>query len=160
MKPADLLELDTLIGVHGWELQYATDNVYGLVTGGSLTLKCQLNPLTISRRSPKYYHFDLHINGGPATDFLVDLDEELQYFDPCSDRDTLFCTPCKLTKLFGHVTVLLLELVDESTATYRRFGIATAIEPEAISAIANPGDAIRSVPAIRCENGMQVIRLI
>ena len=93
----------------------------------------------------------------------MELDEELQHFDPLSyaaGENTLFCTPCEVSGLLGHVGVLLLELLDRDMAIYRRFGTATAIEPEAVEIIRYPGPADRTLPIVSEEDGVHVIRLI
>ena len=165
------LDKGLLIDVLDVSLDFATDDVTGLVKGGYLLLQCQVQTLSFRRNTSVDGNDIMSVNGIDVAERGGDhehslghldkiaLDEDDSYFDPAvADQATLFCVPALVYD--GVVLILLsLQTVDAPVGTYRRVGIAN-LPNLCRSVLRRPFDHDVDIPAVAMENGKHIIRLI
>ena len=171
VRPGSPSEQELLIEVIDVEIQYATKDRTGLVSGGSILLRCQLQKIEVIRNPAYTKNYILKVNGiearaeegkewdriGP----LIRLDEHESFFDPAlADQNTLYCVPAHIWGDKEWLSVLLLQLDDSEQGTYRRFGLAQSNQAHDIEVIRRRPIGQVPLPAVSGKDGMQVIRLI
>lgn len=155
------------------DIEYATEDISGLVKSGSLVLECQLQKLSleesphtaVDRRIYATFVNGLQVcqDDGPEWERIgpvILLDEEREAFDPTTSA-ALYCVPARiLEEEKPLLTVLLLELVDTQNAIYRRIGIANSMKHVEIEIMLKEVDEAASFPALSYAEGRHCIRLI
>ena len=111
------------------DLQFVGDDPFGLIKCGSLTLKCVLHALSMTKGgdvdgyTEVLNEYEIH-SGEEINKFCAFcLDEHEEYFDPNDSQCELFGVPGQLSSYDGSLDVLLLQLVDLERGQYRRIGL-------------------------------------
>lgn len=171
ITPGPPSEQDLLIEVVEVDIQYATGDRTGLVSGGSILLRCQLQRIEFMRNPAYNKNYVLKINGveaRPEKDKgwarrgpLIKLDEHESYFDPAlADQNTLFCVPAHVWGDSEWLSVILLQLVNADQGQYRRFGLAMSNVPHDIEVMRRRPPEKLHLPVLSEEDDLAVIRLI
>lgn len=159
---------DLLFEVLDVKLAFATEDITGLVTGGSLLLKGQVQRLSIRPNTSGNSVFE-HIASVNGVDVVpadvsftpIWLDEHETYFDPnAADQETLFCVPAREDGEVQYMEVLPLQVVDATEGTYRRFGLSCVRTKREREVFRRPPKEPVNIPAVAVEDGMHIIRLI
>ncbi|KAF2026804.1 HET-domain-containing protein, partial [Setomelanomma holmii] len=162
------------IQVEDVQLQYATEDTTGIVTGGWLDLKGPLRPMQLSKLGDTTFKtWHMVPNGvrvrpqdpsklGPNVYF-----DEAPFGDGAFDIDNveqrLFYMTCRLpSKDSKYMHMLLLRLADGDTKLFERFGVAIASDGDDQEMLqADLKEKVKSLlPCLRYENGLHTIRII
>ena len=165
-------DLPPIAEVTSIDLQFLTNDTFGIVTGGSLLLRGQLHSLTFLDH-PKPWRNESYVlvvdgtemykpdvDGFEPMDPDVYLDEHPNYFDPvAADPMSLYCIPL-LHTMHNELVSLLLQLVDASQGTFRRIGLTKTNEPYFKEGMESTHDDAQHLPCISYDGNSHIIRII
>lgn len=164
IKPHKPSEKGVLIEVLTVDLQFATDDKTGAVTGGSLLLKGQVQAFSLQRDRDFPDNYFQSVNGvllrkpgGEPWENLgpqLDLDKHTSFFDPVSvGQSTLLCVPARFWGSGGYMlSVLLQQVVDAEKGTSRRFAVALSMDAWKGDITLRPPQHATHIPAVRSEH--------
>ena len=119
-----------LVEVVQVRIQHVTDDVTGLVSGGTLTLRCCVRQLHLRRMliGGNRTSWTMTINGEDVRRKLdrpmVILDVDQPDFEEENRLGQLFCVPSTTpTERYPYIFTLLLKCVDPERGLYHRFGL-------------------------------------
>lgn len=161
-----------VVDVH---LEYVTDDVTGLLTGGWLLLSCHLHRFQITARPWSANHaafwsiimidgVQVHTTVPPEEhdEFaMLYLDESIDCFNLVARQD-LFCIPARLRDEGSRLEILLLQLIDTDNGTYSRLGYMSTSEEKKTKVLQAMFDMpqLETLPCVSFEAGMYTIRVI
>jgi len=172
-------ERGSSIEVNDVVLNYATDDMTGVITSGWLDLSGSLKPMCLAQRDygtgKRWY---MVVNGTvvrPQDESLEESDRlgPILHFDVPPFYDEAFDSDNAKQRLFfmvgrmptvdhDYMLVLLLRLVDVERKLFERIGIAvsSASDGREILLAAVDEETERSLPCLRYENGQHTIRIL
>ncbi|KAF6817732.1 hypothetical protein CMUS01_12029 [Colletotrichum musicola] len=166
---------DILIRVHDFNLDYATSDRTGLVTGGWLRLWGVLKPLLLTAyhfpTAPSDADWEMAVNGihvsVPSDSWArepqphVLLDRPRPNFDEQNSDSELFCMPARIGQTDeGSLYVLLLELQDRGKGVFRRIGMARGWGKEVRQKLLARNREEDKLPCEEYRDGRHLIRII
>lgn len=154
----------SLIKVEEVHLDYVTDDTWGMLRGGWLHLRGHLNKLSLI--DPE--DWKMAVNGVQVE---VSTEKDMQpniYLDtPNNERDkdskpNLYCMLARRgeSRHENVVFILLLELVDGETATFKRIGLARGEVKDAQATFISPSEGEDEFPCLEYVYGQHLIRII
>ncbi|KAF4832587.1 hypothetical protein CGCSCA4_v013615 [Colletotrichum siamense] len=171
----DVPETDVMIAVEDYDLEYATPDTTCFIRGGWLRVWGELKTLKLIpyRSSPTCTTADweMVVNGtniSVLSDSMarepqphVMLDTYHSDFDRQNSTSTLFCMPAREKKGDeGSLYVLLLELQDRDSGTFRHIGMARGWGKEVKHGILWDRDKATQLPCEAFINGRSLVRLV
>lgn len=165
----------TLIQVHDYNLDYATGDRTGLVTGGWLRLWGVLKPLLLTKyhspTAPSAADWEMAVNGihvsvlsdswarEPQPHVL--LDGPRPNFDEQNSNSELCCMPARMRQGDEEsLYVLLLELQDRGKGVFRRIGMARGWGKEVRQKLLARNEEEDKLPCEKYRDGKYLIRII
>ncbi|KAK1852015.1 hypothetical protein CCHR01_05351 [Colletotrichum chrysophilum] len=171
----DVPETDVMIAVEDYDLEYATPDTTGFIRGGWLRIWGDLKTLKLIpyRSSPTFTTADWEmVVNGTNVSILSDstarepqphvmLDTYHSDFDQQNSTSTLFCMPARERKGDkDSLYVLLLELQDRDSGTFRRIGMSRGWGKEVKRGILWGRDKTTQLPCEAFINGRSLVRLV
>ncbi|KAK2752427.1 hypothetical protein CKAH01_17706 [Colletotrichum kahawae] len=170
----DVPETDVMITVEDYDLDYGTPDTTGFIRGGWLRTWGELKTLKLipHRYSPTCTTADWEmVVNGTNVSILSDsmarepqphvmLDTYHSNFDQQNSTSTLFCMPARERKVDeGRLYVLLLDLQDRDSGTFRRIGMARGWGKEVKNGILYGREKTTQLPCQAFINGKSLVRL-
>lgn len=153
-----------LIKVEKIHLDYVTEDTWGMLRGGWLHLGGHLNKLSLIDPG----HWKMVVNGVQVEVATGNVRQLTIYLDtPSSEKDRyygsdLYCMLARRAKsnYKDHVFVLLLELVDGESGTFKRIGLARGDVTNVQSTFISPSKGEDEFPCLEYVDGQHLIRII
>lgn len=166
-------DAEFMIEVESFQLDYTTSDEFGLTEGGWLRLWGVLKHLKLLPLDPSsnLKEWVMVVNGvniskpvgdGSIVEPWVVLDHLHTDFEKQNTDALLFCIPVRWLPVEKSETidVLLLELIDHKTPTYRRIGLAWGVGGEMTARIMASGVDGRDMPSDEFRDGRHLIRIV
>jgi hypothetical protein len=154
------------------QMEYATDDITGLVKDGYLDLRGQLRPFKVVSKAldASQLHY-MEVNGtvvcrtklgeGQETRPLILLDVAQNDFDAENIAQLLFYMPAWApSEPENYVRYLLFRVVDELHGIFQRIGFAFTDNGEEIEMLRQPYTGDRNIPCHSFSEGLHTIRVV
>jgi hypothetical protein len=179
ISPEGTEEKDLPIKVEDVKLEYATEDITGIITGGWLDLTGPLRPMRLTQfdngASKRWYMviqdilvrpqdegLEAHDRLGPILHFDVPPPGD-DSFEKDNNAKRLFFMACrKPSDDNEYIPVLLLRLADVDKKHFERFGVAiSGVGDGQAMLLTDVEEEVKSTfPCLRYENGLHTIRII
>jgi hypothetical protein len=179
ISPEGTEEKHLTIKVEDVKLEYATEDITGIITGGWLDLTGPLRPMRLTQfdngASKRWYmviqdilvrpqdeSLEAHDRIGPILHFDIPPPGD-DSFEKDNNEHRLFFMACrKPSEDNEYIPVLLLRLADVDKKHFERFGVAiSGVSDGQEMLLADVEEEVKStLPCLRYENGLHTIRII